>query len=372
MLFRSEAMLLNTGDLTLTDGFLNLGTKTLTLDGVTVTRVSGAINGNAGTLLLTGNANTFTAPFRNDLFTPDVPAGSSPTLYNLTVNITETTDADLTVNNNLALGAVLDYTGDNLTVKGNITYTTGTLTHGGTGTLILDGTGTVTGLANALFTASFVQHLTVKRAETLAGNLRIDGTLIMNSGVQYLNLSTYTFDIRGAIKIESGSLIGSAGTVLLDNNTLTTIPANLFKDNTIKNLTLEDNLDYTLGGDLTIGSTLTQATIGDINTNGNILTIAAGATIPTYDGTDHIIGTLKRTVTNSATVFPVGGGVDDDYRPLTLQFATAGSALEVTVTSYKKNPTYGKGGDPSRAIQSVWTVSSDGTAPNDKIGRAHV
>ncbi len=356
----------NTGDLTLTDGYLDLGTKTLTLNGVTVTSATGAIDGNTGTVLLTGNACTWT--LGNALFTPDVPAGSDPTLYNLTVNIADATDADLTVNNDLTLGAALTYTTDVLTVYGDITYTTGTLTHGGSGTLVLAGTGQVNSFSNSLFTASLVYNLTLKRAEALAGNLRIDGTFILNTGVQYFNLGIYSLDIRGAISLESGSMTANAATVLLDNNTtITTIPANLFKDNNVKNLTLRNNVDYTLGGDLYVGTALTQATAGDINTNGNVLTLGNGCTIPTYDGTDHIIGTLKRTVTSAATVFPVGGGVDDDYRPLTLQFKNAGSEMDFTVTSYKSNPTTGKGGDPSRAVQAMWTVSSTDTAPIDTV-----
>ena len=361
----------NTGALTLTDGYLNLGTgNSLTLNGTTVTTTTGAINGNAGTVIVTGNANTIA--LADALFTPDVPASSDPTLYNFTVQIAETVDGTLSINGDLLLdGADLTVTGQIVYLDGNLTQTAvgDQLTDGATAsTLVLRGTGTVTGgLSNTFYSAGTnASNLIIERSETLGGNLMVSGDLTINTGVNFFDISIYTLDLDADIVMNSGSIIASSGTVDLAAASFTKIPANMFRNNTVKNLTL-GNTEYHLGGDLIVTTTLTQGTVNNMYTEGNTVTFGASATVPTFTSTDHIIGTLKRTVTDAATIFPVGGGTDNLYRPLTLQFKNPGSSMVVTVSSDITNPAYDRGGDPSKFVQAEWTVDVTGTVSTDSL-----
>lgn len=368
----------NTGALTLTDGFLKLGSQNLTLNGTTVTvgaTNQGAINGDAGTVILTGNANTFTAPFDDDLFTPDVPASSDPTLYNLTVAIAETVDGTLTINGNLLLdGADLTTTGQRINLYGNLAQTAAgdnLLDAALASTLCLRGTGTVTGgLQNSFFNAGWASNLIVERAEILGGALEVRGDLGINTGVNYFDIYSYTLTMGAAgseILMTSGSIDADLGTVVLTTPTFTELPANVFKNNTVSSLTL-GNREYVLNSDLIVTTALTQGTVNNIYTKDNTLTIGPScATLPAWVAADHVIGTLTKTVTNSATTFNVGDGAATSYRPLTLQFKNPGSSQVVTVTSEKVNPVYGRGGDPTRFIQALWTISTTGTAPGDSL-----
>lgn len=362
--------------LTLTDGELNLGAKTLTLDGVTVTRNTGAIHGNQGTLLLSTTANTFTAPLNNTLFTPEFPANSVPTLWNLTVGIAQATGGNLTINNDLAIGAVFTITTANtVSLYGDLTLTAGNILALNAGTSVLKFAGT--GKANHLQTNTFgatLPSLTFERGETLTGNLTLiaANVLTINTSVNVLDIGANTLTLNDGtiLNLVSGSIKADAvgsGVVFGTHASQTTIPANLFTNNVVNNITISI-ADVTLGGDLTINGTLTNATPSSIITNNNTLTFGASSVgFATFTAAKPVIGNLRRTVTNAATVFPIGGGAAASYRPITLQFANAGSSQAVKVSSALTNPTLGRGGDPTRAINALWTVTPEGTAPSDSL-----
>jgi len=373
--------IVNTGTstITLTDGYLNLGSTVFTVGANQApTNILGqsGIDGATGTYVVsTGHISPF---LTDNLFT----VSGVPTLYNLRVLIAHTMGAgNLTVNNNFEFTGAVAFTipaTRTLEIKGNVlTTAAGTFTAGNATTSILKltGTGTCQTLANALFSGTF-PSITLERGETLTGNLALvaGNILTINNSTNFLDLNGNTLNISAAATIQilrySGGIdaedVGS--TVILNNNaSVTTIPANLFKNNTVRNLTLANGTDYTLGGDLTITGTFTWATPADIITNNNTLTFGPNATLPSFTSTAHIIGNLKRTVTNTATVFHIGDGTTNGYAPVALLFANSGSSQAVKVSVQKTNPTVSRGGDPTRAINAVWSIVPEGTAPVDTL-----
>lgn len=358
----------NAGFLTLTDGDLNLGSKTLTLDQVTVTRTNGNINGATGTLTLATTASVFTAPLANALFTPAYPTTATPTLWNLNVDIAQSIAAGvLTVNNDLTTTDVLTIpAASRLIVYGDITGTAGDIvgTNPITSVLELRGTGVVNSFADALFGAK--PSLVIGRGETLTGSLTADATnvLTIDCGINYFDLSLYTLDLTGAsVVVQSGSIL-SGDNSSVNYGTIATVPANLFKDNKVGTFTI--GADVTLEGDLEVRTALVGAF--DITTGDNVLTIGPDATAANMTNAEHVIGNLRRTVTEIATPFWVGGdGAATGYRPLTLQFASIGSSQIVTVSSTGVEPTSGRGGNPNNSVNTLWSISQEGTTPSDSL-----
>ncbi|MFP4527666.1 MAG: beta strand repeat-containing protein [Candidatus Kapaibacterium sp.] len=351
------------GTLTLTDGVVDLGTNTLSVGG-TVSYTNGTIYGNAGTYEIFGTH--VSGDFEDALFTPD----SDPTLYNLLVTSADGLDGNLTVNGDLTLNATLDLDASELEVYGDISQ--GDAANkmdatDGDSKLILSGTGTVEDFSNIYFTGGSIQNLQINRPETLADDLTVVGIFTLNTGVQYFDIDQYKLDLAGSIQLISGSVTaGTLSKVDFDDNT--EIPANFFTDNTAYDVEL--NEEVTLGSDLTILGTLsyTGAAVQNLYTgDDNTLTFGPSATLPTFTTTDHIIGNMKRTVTNALTSFPIGGGPATTYRPISMQFETAGSSQVVKVSSEIINPTYGRAGDPENAVQIAWTVTPEGTAPSDDM-----
>jgi len=358
-----------TSTITLTDGILDLGSTTFTVGAnVLPTQTAGAINGATGTYVIS------TGHIATGLVDAFFKVNNTPTLYNLTDLVAHTMGAgSLTVNNNFTFTGAVAFTipaTQTLEIKGNVVTTAAGTFVGSNATnskLKLSGTGTCATLANALFGATY-PSLIFERAETLTNNLTLqaNNVLTINTSTKFLNLSTYTLTLNNAtvLKRVSGGINADNGSVVLGTDpSQTTIPANLFKDNTVKNLTIAGAT--ILDGDLTINGGLTG--VYTITTNENTLTFGPSATLPAFAAAAHVIGNLKRTVTNTATVFPIGDGTVNSYRPIALQFSQAGSSQVVKISSKRENPTYGKGGDPSRAINAVWTITPEGTAPIDTM-----
>lgn len=359
-------------DLTLTNGILNLGSKTFTVGAATITRLNGVINGGTGTYVVATNHAT---PLLDDTY---FTVNGTPTLYNLTINAAHTTAGDLTVNGtlNLAnadLGIATGISATNptkLILNGNLTRTNGELTgDASTSRLVLQGSGTVVnGLSNSYFvggTATTVQ-LEVARQETLGGNLNIANTsyLLINTGINDFDLGSYTLTFNttfNLVMISGGIKAGTGSTVVLPNTANLTIPATMFRNNECNNLTIANTI--TLAGDLRINGTLSGAY--SITTNNNTLTFGPNASLPAFSNTAYVIGNMRRYVKNSATKYDIGiGGV---YIPVTLQFANSSSEQAVLIKPKYQNPTLGKGGDPLRAILAMWSITPEGTALTDSI-----
>ena len=377
LLLEKDVTLVASGALNLKNGIVDMGTTTLTAN-VAPTKVAGtdfgAIDGDKGTYVV-ATAHTL----NDNLFTVD----GEPTLNNLTAVGVLTLDGDLTVNGNLDLQIAKNaIAGNTLTVKGNLTHTVATGTFdAATGKLVLTGTGATTGLSNAYFegTDGCDVNLEIGRAETLGGDLTMatGKTLTINTGINYLDLGekTLTTSNNAALGIEriSGSIDATKATLVKFTDAAAfTLPGNLFKDNTVSNLTIAGEM--TLGSDLTITSKLAGAF--NIYTGDNILTFGprvTSANLPAFTNTACIVGNLKQTVTNTATVFPIGGGTGAaDYNPVTLNFQTSGTTQEVVVSAKATEPTVGRAGNPENALDLVYTIKPIGTDPNDALNATFV
>jgi len=359
-------------ELVLTNGILNLGSRTFTVGAGAISRLNGAINGGTGTYVVTTNHVT---PLLEDAY---FTVSGVPTLYNLTINAAHTTANDLTVNGTLDLATANLTIGTGasavnpmkLILNGNLTRTTGLLAGSLTNSrLVLQGTGTVTnGLSNSYFvgTAATTVQLEVARQETLGGNLNIANTsyLRINTGINDFDLGSYTLTFNtsfNVVMISGGIKAGTGSAVVLPNIANLTIPPTMFRNNEVNNLTIANTLN--LAGDLRINGTLTGAY--NITTNDNVLTFGPSATLPAFSSTAYVIGNLRRYVKNTNTKFDVGIG--GQYIPVVIRFANSSSQQAVVVKPNYVNPTLGKGGDPTRALLAMWNITAEGTALNDSL-----
>lgn len=349
--------------ITLTDGILNLGSATLTAGARVLPSGAGAINGASGTYSV---AATHADGLTDALFT----INGTPTLYNFVVGDAVSLGAgNLTINGNLTLNASLTIlSARTVTLYGNLTQSGAAFdivgNADGTSVLKLKGSGSCATLADALFTNQ--PSLIFERGEVLTGSLTMiaSNTLTINTSTQYLDLSSYTLTLNNTTVLNraSGGIDADNGVVVLGTSH-TTIPANLFKNNIVKDLTIV--APTTLGGDLTINGTLSGVFM--VTTNNNTLTFGPNAGALPFTDAAHVVGNLQRTVTSTATLFPIGDGTANGYAPVSLQFETAGSSQVVKVSSQKVNPTYGRGGDPTKVVNALWTITPTGTAPTDNM-----
>ncbi len=359
-------------ELVLTNGILNLGSRTFTVGAGQISRTNGVINGGTGTYIVATNHVT---PLLEDAY---FAVSGVPTLYNLTINAAHTTANDLTVNGTLDLATANLTIGSGasavnpmkLILNGNLTRTTGLLAGNLTASrLVLQGTGTVTnGLSNSYFvgTAATTVQLEVARQETLGGNLNIANTsyLRINTGINDFDLGTYTLTFNTSfnlVMISGGIKAGTGSSVVLPNIANLTIPATMFRNNECNNLTIANTI--ILAGDLRINGTLTGAF--SITTNDNILTFGPNAVLPAFTPTSYVIGNLRRYVKNTVTRFDIGNG--GQYIPVELRFSKPISEQAVVIRPFYTNPTVGKGGDAKRALLALWRITPEGTAINDSI-----
>jgi hypothetical protein len=365
-------------ELTLTEGILNLGDQTFTVGAGIISRHTGVINGATGTYII--NTSHVASKLEDTYFT----VNGTPTLYNLQVDANHTTANDLTVNGeldlntaDLTIGSGADASAPvKLILNGDMTRSAGAINGDNDDSrLVLQGTGKVDGgLTNTYFTGSSntTVQLEIARQESLGGNLTIgdgsSGYLRINSGINNLDLGTniLTFSDGALITMLSGGIEAGTGSTVEFNTQISTIPATMFVNNEAYNVTL-DNEDYILGGDLTIKGTLSQSNSKLIYTKENVLTFGPNATLPTFSGTKHIIGTMRRTVDDDATVFNLGTGAATSYYPVTLEFATAGSEQLVTVSIAESDPTVDRGGNSDNAVDLTYNISTEGTTPADSL-----
>ncbi|HOQ48282.1 MAG TPA: T9SS type A sorting domain-containing protein, partial [Candidatus Kapabacteria bacterium] len=358
-------------ELVLTNGILNLGSSTFTVGAGAMSRLNGVINGGTGTYIVAANHVT---PLLEDAY---FTVSGVPTLYNLTINNAHTTANDLTVNGTLDLATANLTIGSGasavnpmkLILNGNLTRTTGLLNGSATlSRLVLQGTGTVTnGISNSYFvgTAATTVQLEVARKETLGGNLNIaNGSYLrINTGINDFDLGTHTLTFNNTfnlVMISGGIKAGTGSSVVLPA-AATSLPATMFRNNECYNLTIAAPI--TLLSDLRINGTLTGAF--SITTNDNVLTFGPNATLPAYSSGSYVVGNLRRYVKNTSTKFDVGMG--GKYLPVTLQFAKATSEQAIVVRSNYVNPTVGKGGDPTKPLLALWTITPEGGEINDSI-----
>ncbi len=365
-----------TGAVTITNGRLNLGSKTLTT-GVAPTTPAGYIDGNLGTFA----SSTAAITIDNTLFSAD-NSSTSGTLYNLEVGtgavVTITATSKLTVNKDLTLDDNLTFTNSTLHLFGEVTLVTGdeelvyTSGTAATSLVIFDGTRTVPVLQNSLFNDGAdneVSSIEIRANEILAGDVSMEkdgngAVLTMNSSINNLNLAgnTLTLVADGSVNIVSGQMLANATSSAVDFGTITQIPANMFVDDEIEDITIA--ADITLLGNLTINGLLTTAP-NSIYTGDNILTFGPDYTQSNpFTTAKHVIGRLRKTVTNGATLFELGDGTATTYRAAEITFSNTNTSQVVEVSSELVNATVDRQGDPVKALNAVWTITPIGTVSN--------
>ena len=379
------------GTFILTNGVLNLGTRTLTMGARSITRQNGAIDGAKGTYII---AAEHQSPKLEDvLFRVGNETNEPiPTLWNLTVNHAHRAVNDLTVNNNMDLRQAFTLAASTtvgvvepklLTIYGNLTQLapTGVLETGWTtdntmSRLVLKGTGTVTGgLRNALFsTTGNVFSITVGRAEALGAGLTMDdANLTIATGVNTLSLNgqRLTLSNNDALANPTGITLVS-GSITADNNSvidfvdIPIIPANLFTRSEAGTVVLGAS-EVEMRGDLTINTALTGGAGGTgafkLNTGDNVLTLAQGRTLSNPGATRYIIGNLVQTVTNAGDMlYPIGNFGTNNYNPVTIRYQGQGINQQIMATVKDIDPVAGRGGDAKASINAVWTLTPLGDA----------
>lgn len=266
--------------------------------GGTITRSASVVSGSA-TINFTGNSsNSFTnsATITNQI---NFTVASAKSLALGTSAITGS--GSLVCDGTISVGSV-DPSGaiqSPPTTSGNIQIS-GTRTFGAGSTLIYNGTGAqVTG--NGLSAASN-SNITITNSSgvTMNGALTIGTarTLMLSSG-SFLSIGANTLTIDGDIS-GTGSLVGGATSNLAINGTSSLSANLLFTTATqLNNFTLNRTStgSVTLGSSLTITGTLEQ-TAGDLNLNGNTLTVSS-----IYNRSGGSLG-----VTNTSTLIVNGSG----------------------------------------------------------------
>ena len=213
---------------------------------------------------------------------------------------------------------------------------------GGSGTIIVDGTGnqTLTGGGNA--TAGSLPNINVNKSSgslSLSGVIRTGGNWIHTAGTVNAIPSTVVF-----AGTTTQSLGGTAVT-------------------TFDNLTVDNVNGVTLApGPVVVGGVLTF-TNGTITTGTSKVVLSPGGSLVRVSG--HVNGSLQRRVDPGAAVTPVFEiGDASNYLPVTLLFGNVTGAGDLTVGTIPANhPDIATSGlQASRTIPRYWTMTNSGVA----------
>lgn len=232
---------------------------------------------------------------------------------------TASTDRNFTINTNKT--ATFDISTNNLTVSGASGSTNGALTKIGSGTLILTGANTYTGLTSVSagtlqlnrtggttipvtnnVSISGTGNLKISSNQTISNLTMTAGTLTIDSGVTLTITGTYsvsggTINNQGTIKLNGGDASFPGAGVTVNNgtaNTLTSLEvASTGTVSLTSSLTVGSALTLT-SGTFSVGSanTLSIASGGSITaTSGNLASGASGGTVA-FNGTGTVSGTV--------------------------------------------------------------------------------
>ena len=279
------------GTLTLTNGTFDNSAQTLTLgNSAAISRATGSLSaaptfGTSVDVTYTGSSGVTTG---NEL------PSSSGILNNLTVNNSGgvTLNAGRDVNGTLTLTsgtfAVDAYT---LSLNGPaIAGTASNLSTTSSSNLSFGGSSSSINIPSSV---SALNNLTINNANgvSLNSSPTIDGTLALTNGV--LTIGGNTLTLNGAISKTSGSLTGggSSNITFGGSGASTNLPAV-----TLNNLILNRANGIALGGDVTVGSTLTL-TNGTFSVGSNTLSLNGSA----------IAGTASNLSTTSSSNLSFGG-----------------------------------------------------------------
>ncbi|CAN5377466.1 hypothetical protein BH09BAC1_BH09BAC1_17080 [soil metagenome] len=329
------------GMLSLQGGQLNTNGNDLTLNGGFMTSGSGTITGSNGSDLTLGGSTGGSLAFTT----------GSQTVNNLTISLPSSAVVELNSNLTVSGGfsnssGTLDTSDVNLTLSGNITGS-GTLVSNSNSSLILNGSGSLTGMLNLATTGAStgsLGNLTVALTGggtiSLGDDATITNTLTLTSGSLAINGNELT--ISGNISASgSGTLVGSSSSVLTIM-TSGSVAGNLTFSGTGSAQTLDElNIDLASNGTIRLGSNLTingalNLDGGNLNLNGNSITVGAGTDI-TLNGGASVLGTgnfnggagFNLTVTGTGNVSTGVFGTGNGLGNLTIDFDDTTSTLTI-------------------------------------------
>lgn len=360
------------GSLQLTSGTLNVSGASLTINGSV--SGSGSLSGNASSNIsittsggLSGALNFAAGGQIVNDFSINVGSGNSVSLGSgLTVG------GDLSIAN----GSSLDISGQTLTLGAGADVTgSGSLSANASSGLVINASGGIT--APIVISGGTIGSLTVNVGSgnnvTLGSDLSIAGTLNLQSGT--LVLSGYDLDITGDIAASGSGTISSTGSSNISITSGASTSGSISFDaggSVVGNLTIGAGAggSVSVGSDVTVNGTLNFLS-GNLNLNGNDLTIGASGSIIGAGSTSYIItganGTVGMQVTagaSTATTFPIGTSVY--FAPAAVLLASGSASGEVQVgvaADVKANGTAGadiSGAQPM--VDATWFVHSDVTA----------
>ena len=239
--------------------------------------------------------------------------GSAPTISTITQTAgTLTLDNNLTVSNSLNLqGGTLNIGNRTLTLSNQLTNSGGVITSGGSGSIIINGSGTLTGSLimdqSNPGTTNALSGLTIARSAgvvQLGSALVINGSLTTTLGV--LDVNGQSLTLNGTASVASGSGIRinlSSDLTINGSSNFGTLGFDITRPgatNKIRNLTLNWGSS---SGALTLSSNLTVAGTLTIN-NGGTLGIGTNNTLTlkgTVAGTGKITGSGSSNLTIDST-----------------------------------------------------------------------
>ncbi len=347
-----------------------------------VTMMSGTTveyNGGSQTVLV---PNGLTSGYRNLTLSGSGTKTMPGTALSIGANFSMSGTASATA------GAAINTTGS-FTVGSGTSFTTGAYTHTIGGDFSNSGTFTATGSTITLngtgaqaiggSTTTAFNNLTISNTSAAVSantNFSAGGTLTVNASA--------VLNPAAAVVISGAGTLTGSGTV---NVTRTAATADLSSQHTISTKTLTNltaaytgsaaqtvsALTYgglkinnasgvTLGGNATVGGTLTL-TSGNITTGSNSLIIASGGSVSRTSG--HVVGNLQKAVTGTGTIsFEVGTG--SDYAPISANItAVTGTG---TLTGSSSSGVHGSisssGISSNKYVNRYWSLTSTGiTSP---------
>jgi gliding motility-associated-like protein len=355
---------------------LTIITGTLILDPTTSNLIVGgrATITSAGSTLLFNNSTTQTASIGNILSgsgTIDMSGGNFPHVLNLAGSA----NSIGTFSTSPTSSSTVNYNGATQTVFSANNYRNLFISNSGVKTLqgnsvvnlrliITDGTFDL----GAITTLNVQHSTTINGSGSLSFNGTSTKTVILNdslTGTGSIDMSggdlPHLLNLYGPI-----NSIGSFSTSIAGSSTVDYIAPGdqtVFTSNNYRNLRITGGGVKTLNSDISASGTLIMLN-GDINSNGNTLSITNGVVSAINRTAGKIIGKLRRAIgtTGSQYLYPVGSATS--YNPLQMQFQNLAPGL---VTAQFKPQDIGWTGPPlddngneiyDRIPTGYWTLTS--------------
>jgi len=335
------------GTIQLNSGSFNLGNYQLNFAGDIQQTNGTIISGTSGHLVLDENASQTMIP-------------GSASVYLLTLNRSGGVylNGDATVHTTLTLtSGELSIGNYQLTLNGNISKTSGTLTGGNNSSMVFGGSGAATTLP-----AITLKDLGINRSNgiNLGGNVTVKNKLTLSAGT--LNIGANTLYLDGIINASGGSIGGSSSTLQINENSLktsTVLPpcelANLYITRSdgvsmTGNVTVHNALEI-YSGNLMIGSFNTLTLNGTLTENTGQL-IAGNESSLSIGGSGAILDLGLTDLYNLSLTRPNGNRLNN---PLKIwgTFTLANSEIDLNGNAIS----YGPGGTLLYRGISVQTTS---------------